>query len=458
MSFLKKLFGIKDHYTKTLIRRKKTASKLLFKNINIFNGRDQELLKNKDVIIENGLIKTITENFDAPQNYKIINGKGKTLMPGLVDAHVHISGSGAVPWKNIKANEAYNLAAYLYTGITTVYDLGGIASKLSKLRKKVESGEILGPSFYHTHIPMTVRDSHPVQLTKEMFGFPLSALINFIAPFIGDPKDAHKAIQKYVKNGVDYVKLTADQIPEGSPEMSYEQIKAATDAAHKLGKKVFIHIGSPKNAVDAAKAGVDVIAHGVWRGKLTPQQADEIAACKVPIIYTLAGFQNVNQINNGAFQPTVTDRFFIPDAILDPVTGKTGLDVKKQPVMSAFFDSVTRNAEHWRGNLQLLRERGVNIIVGTDSSLPGTYTGCTFCQEIEALSNFGMSNFELLTGATYLSSRLFLDNPDFGLIEEGKKANLLILDDNPLEKLETIKNPAMIMLKGNEIERVANIA
>lgn len=456
MTFLNDLLkGNKKHYSKKLVEKHTSKEPILIKNVSIFNGKENCLSKPKDVLLVNGRIQKISITIDEnDKSYKIINGKNKTLMPGLVDAHVHITGSGAVPWKNIAANEAYNLSAYLYAGITTVYDLGGFASKLQKLSQQVEKGAVLGPSFYHCHIPMTVKNSHPIPLTQEMLFWPLSALINQVAPTIDGIDKAPKIIDKYLKNGVSYVKLTTDQIPEGSPEMSFEQIQALSQAAHRHNRKVFIHIGSPENAVNAAQAGVDIIAHGVWRGKLTEKQAEDIAACNVPVIYTLAGFQNVAQIYEGNYQPNKMDRLLVPAGILDPVTGKNGLDVQKKKVMGAFFETVHRNRPHWRHNLQLLKERGVKIIVGTDSSLPGTYAGASYFQEMDALKNFGLSNFEILSGATYLSSKLFLDRPDFGTVEEGKKANLLLLNGNPLVDLEVVKKPEMILLKGDVIRRL----
>lgn len=456
MTFLKDLLqGNKKHYAKKLVEKKASKEPILIKNVSIFNGKDQLLSEPKDVLLSNGIIKKISTVIEsAGKNYKIIDGSNKTLMPGLIDAHVHISGSGAVPWKNIAANEAYNLSAYLYAGITTVYDLGGIASKLQKLSQKVERGTVLGPSFYHCHIPMTIKNSHPIPLTQEMLFWPLSALINQIAPTIDSVDEAPKAIAKYLKNGVSYVKLTSDQIPEGSPEMSFEQIQALSEEAHRNNRNVFIHIGSPENAVNAAEAGVDIIAHGVWRGKLTEEQADRIAACNIPVIYTLAGFQNVAQIYEGNYQPNKIDRLLVPAAILDPVTGKNGLDVKKKKAMGSFFETVHRNRPHWQHNFQLLKERGVRIIVGTDSSLPGTYAGASYFQEIDALKGFGLSNYEILSGATYNASKLFLDNPDFGIVAEGKKANLLLLNGNPLVDLAVVKTPEMIFLKGDRINRL----
>lgn len=444
-------FNCSNHYKKQLIKKSENNLPILIKNVDIFNGKDSTLIFDKDVVIDKGIIRNITANFIPKKDYQIINGKGKTLIPGLIDAHIHLSGSGSVPWKNVSANEEYNLSAYLHSGITTVYDLGGIATDLEKLSQKVEKGELLGPTIYHTHIPITVKNGHPIPLTKEMLGWPLKWFVNTISPTVEKVDDAKKVIKKYIKKDIDYVKIIYDQIPPDSPEMTYEVLKALVDEAHKKNYKVFVHIGSPQNAVDAVNAGTDILAHGIWRGQLTPEQADVIANSKIPMIYTLTGFQNVNAINKGEFYPNDLDTLLVPNVILDPVTGKKGLDVESQEVMNAFFDDVTNKSPFLYDNFKLLQERNVSIIIGTDSSLPGTYAGSTFLQEIDALKAYGLSNFEILTGATYLPSKLFLKNPDFGIIEEGKKANLLLINGNPLENIELVKTPETILMNGNII-------
>lgn len=452
------LAGCTDPYTKELISVREPTLPLHIKNVAVFNGKDSTLIQDQDVLIQNGKIVAMKSGLDnGSLEAKVIDGSGHTLMPGLIDAHVHLSGSGAVPWQNVQANMEYNLSAYLYTGITTVYDLGGIASQIEKLANRVDDGELAGPDVYHTHIPITVKDAHPIPLTEEMLPWPLKSFVNTLSPLLGDIANVPKEIENYVDRDLDFVKIICDQIPPGSPEISYEQLSAAIAAAHALGYKTFVHVGSPENAVMAVKAGADVLAHGVWRGALLPQQADLIATSGVPIIYTLSGFMNVNKIYDGAFSPSALDTTLVPSAVISPVSGKKGLRVKDQEVMNLFFKDVSSKSSYLRKNFEMLAERGVPVIVGTDSSLPGTYAGSTYIQEIEALKSFGLSNYQILKGATYLPSRLFLESPDFGYVAEGMKANLLLLEGNPLVDLSVLKEPVLIIKEGLIIDRLVSM-
>jgi imidazolonepropionase-like amidohydrolase len=253
---------------------------------------------------------------------------------------------------------------------------------------------------------------------------------------------------------IDYVKVICDQIPPGSPEMNLKQLTALVLAAHQSNKKVFVHIGSPENAIDAIKAGADILAHGIWRGKLTPEQADFIADSKTPLIYTIAGFHNVSEIHKGSFCPHEIDSILVPENVLNPVTGQQGMEVHDQAVMNAFFADVAKQSEFFEENFKLLLNRNAPIHIGTDSNLPGTYAGTTYFQELDLLKQYGMSNFELLKAATYSNAHLFLDNPDFGEVAEGKKANLLILNGNPLTDLNFVKSPQFILKNGEFIKRL----
>ena len=431
---------------------------ILIGNVNIFNGVDSILLKNKDVYIRDGIISSISNSGSTsyPEVF-FIDGTHKTLMPGLIDAHVHITGSGAVPWKNYKGNQWYNLSAYLFSGITTVHDMGGFSSGLEKIKSQIDNGKKPGPKIYHTHIPITIKNSHPIPITKELLYWPLNRMLNLIYPTINDLRDSEKIITHYKSLKADYIKIVYDEMPPGTSQMPFDFLKELVTQSHIQGLKVFVHIGSPQNAIDAIKAGADVLSHGIWRGKLTEEQADFIAASRVPMVYTLAAFYNLFEIYNGRYSPSHFDSLLVPYEVLQPITMDNSKCFKTQKNINAtlaFIEDVVSKHDFLELNFKLLIKKGAKVSVGTDSSLPGTYAGSTYYKELDLLKEFGLSPFEILKSATYENSKLFIEKPDFGFVGVNYKADLLLIDGNPLLDLVRVKNPSQIILRGRLIKRL----
>lgn len=447
--------GKKGSYDEEIIVVSQECVKYCIRNVKIFTGKDQELTNEKDVYIANGKIDKITDASSSIiiDGGEIVDGKGKVLMPGFIDSHVHLAGSGSVPWDNVKPNIDYNLKAYLFAGITTVYDLGGMAKSTRKIGNQIKEGKKIGPQVFNTHVPITVLGSHPIPLAKETAPYPLNKLVDKMVPTIGSPDEAEALISKYVEHEIDYVKVICDQLPSGTKEMSFKQLEAIVKVAHDKGYKVFVHVGSAQNAIDAVQAKADVLAHGIVRDELTEEQAEIIAKSKVPVIYTIAGFENVYRISSGEFEASKWDSILLPQEILKPICGVHGEDFNSAPVLKDFAKDVRNNKKYWKENFRKLHKAGVSILVGTDSSLPGTYTGSTYFQEIKTLKLYGMSNYEILTGATFQNAKLLEEDPSFGIIKVGARADLLLLNDNPLVNLNTIENPAMIIANGLVVNR-----
>ena len=441
----------KGSYPKSLLAAA-TAEDLMIRDVDIFNGLDSVLIQNMDVCIKEGKIFSI-EKHSASKIWemKVVDGSGKVLMPGLIDSHVHLGSSGAAPWGQVVANPEYNLEAYLYAGITTVYELGGIAPATNKLQKKLERGQIIGPRVFNTHVPISTKGAHPIPLGKEAAPFPLSIMIQALVPTISAPEEADRLIAKYSKKDIDYVKVVCDQLPSGTKQIRFDCLEALISASHKRGLKVFVHVGSAQNALDAIRAGADVLAHGIYRSEVTEEQAVIISESKVPVIYTLAGFEHTYQISEGNYTPSEMDEKLVPKEVIGPISGAQGKRMEEYDLMKAFALDIKLNRGYWKTNLQRLRKAGARIVVGTDSALPGTYPGSTYIRELQLLSDAGLSNYQILKGATSENATLFLESPEFGTVEANKTADLLLLESSPLEDISVLEAPVLIIQQGRLI-------
>ena len=133
-------------------------------------------------------------------------------------------------------------------------------------------------------------------MLPKIFGF----LANIIFPTIQKESDAQKIVAKFLKKGVHYMKLACDKIPPGSPEMPPNFLTALVKESHKNNLKVFVHIGSVDNALSAINAGADILAHGIWRDKLTKDQAEKKILVLKKDLFNIRFKKINNQISNPA--------------------------------------------------------------------------------------------------------------------------------------------------------------
>lgn len=427
---------------------------LLIRNVDIFTGEGDELLKGYDVFVDGERISKVQPSATLETGkYKVIDGTGKTLLPGFIDTHVHVMSGGSTPWAKIGPSPVHNLHAWLFSGITTVYDLGGAAEITKPLKEGVKENTIYGPDIYFTAAPVTVKGSHPMPALKELNAWPSSSFITGNLNIIKKPKEAKKIIEDLVEQDVDYVKLICDELPPGSPFMPEELMKPLIDEAHAQGLKVFVHIGSVENALAAARAGADVLAHAVYRDKLSDEDVKFLKEKGVKIIFTISAFENVDAIYTQKYKPNAFDTLTTPEPILDPVTGENAHEIKNAPVMFGLAKAIHHYIGDYDQNFDLMQKYEIPFLVGTDSPNHGVYPGSSLHQEMQALVKYGYSEAEVLRAATSDAALMFLENPDFGTIKAGNLANIVLLDANPLENIENTQKINLVIKKGQLVDR-----
>ncbi|WP_417612049.1 amidohydrolase family protein [Owenweeksia hongkongensis] len=427
---------------------------LVIRNVDVFTGEGDELLRGYDVFIDGERIAKIQPSSSLETgNYKVIDGTGKTLLPGFIDTHVHVMSGGSSPWAKIGPSPVHNLHAWLFSGITTIYDLGGAAEITKPLQEGVRDNTIYGPDIYFTAAPVTVKGSHPIPALKELNPWPARSFITSNLNIIKKPADAKKIIEGLVEQNVDYIKLICDELPPGSPFMAEELMKPLIEEAHNQGLKVLVHIGSVENALAAARAGADVLAHAVYRDKLSDADVKFLKEKGVKMIFTISGFENIDAMYTQKYKPKPFDTLTTPEPILGPVTGDNAAKMKEAPVMFGLAKAIHHYIGDYEQNFDLLQKYKIPFLVGTDSPNYGAYPGSSLHQEMQTLVKYGYTKAEVLRAATSDAARMFLDKPDFGTIKEGNLANVVLLDANPLEDIENTQKINLVIKRGQVVDR-----
>ncbi|MDY2678612.1 MAG: amidohydrolase family protein [Oscillospiraceae bacterium] len=383
------------------------------------------------ILVENGLIKDIAENGADLSGYEKIDLKGKYIMPGLINMHVHLAGNGK-PQKKQRDNEklvnkimstsltravAYNLVSSfakteLLSGVTTIRTVGGLSDFDTRLRDDINSGKKQGPRILAANTGISVPGGH-------MAGSVAIAAKNI--------DEALAQLEKSRKENVDLIKLmitggVMDAKEKGVPgelKMSPEMVKAVCDKAHEYGYTVAAHVESPEGVRMALENGVDSIEHGAK-----------------PDGHIINLFKE-----RGAFLCTTLSPA-LPYALFDrSLTNATEVEQYNGNVVFKGIIECSKAAI----------ENNIPVVLGNDVGCPWI-TQYDFYRELYYFTKYvGVSNKFALYTATLNSARMAgIDNVT-GSIEKGKSADMIVTEKNPLDDIRALRNIDTVIFCGNII-------
>ena len=433
------------------------SGNLLIENINIIDVETGKV-KTSTVLVENGKIKNISKNISAIDGIEVIDGTGKWLMPGMVDAHIHLFQSGGVYTrpdvldlteyvdynKEVKwvRNEASDiLKRYLRCGITTVIDEGGPMSNFdirnensdnSSYPNIIVTGPLISP---YQPERLNVEDPPIIEVHNE--------------------EEARAEVIKQIPFKPDFIKiwyLDREQFPADS---SFKMVKAVIEESHANDLKVAVHATQLKTAKLAMKAGADFLVHSVDDEIIDDEFINLMLNNKVSYIPTLL-------VNNNYLSTFMETREFTKEdfAIAPPFPLGSYFDLKiktneKLERIQNSEEILANIAKHKHKsdsvrayNLILLNKNGVNIATGTDAGNIGTYHASSYYDEIACMKKYGMSNLDILKASTINGAKILNKENEFGTIEVGKMADIVILNSNPLMDLSALKEIEYVIKNG----------
>jgi len=387
--------------------------KTLYKNCTLIDGTGNEPI-NTSFTVEDGRIIEIGDNLKAD---KEIDLDGKYIMPGLINSHVHITmepiGDPFVLIMNESDAKAAirgvkNLKKQLKSGTTYFRDLGASNGVDIDLRNAVNEGLIEGAEFKCARSVVTMTGGHGWPIGREADGV----------------DETRKAAREQLKKGSDLVKIMATGgvmttgVEPGSPQLSMEEMKAAVEEAHKAGKKTASHAQGTQGIKNAILAGIDSIEHGLI--------LDEEA---VDMMYE----------NNTYLVPTLVAPYVIVEKGVEAGIKKDSYE-KAVSIMESHIKS-----------FKMSYEKGVKIAMGTDAGTPFNTHDMAW-MELKLMIEYGMKPMDAIVSSTRNSAELLDILDDYGTIEKGKFADFLILDENPLENIETLSKINTVYKKGVKVK------
>jgi len=386
---------------------------LVFYNVDVFDG--YHILRGRTVTVVDGMIRSVSAAGVRPSDSAVeIDGAGRTLLPGLIDAHVHIG-----------HEETLEQAAAF--GVTTVFDTWGDPNTLFPLKKEIEQGEHPNAADFRTAgTGATVPGGHPTQTGAKF-------------PTLGARDDVQAFVDARFAEDSDYLKIIYDHF---LPTLSPEQLHALVLAAHKRNRLVVAHEGTQSEGLDEMRAGVDGVEHIFDDTRISREFLDTAVVTHTVLTPTLSIIQALSGKPTGS--ALATDPRFEPYI----------LGWALQILTTKLPESVTKkhHYENAQAAVMALPDGGITILAGTDSPNPDTSYGVSLHQELLLLTECGLSNEEALRAATSSPAREF-GLVDRGRIETGRRADLLLVKGDPSKDIRATRDIVGAWKMGIAIQR-----
>ncbi len=436
-------------------------SVIVIKGATIFDGNGGEAITNGVIVAKNGVIECVGEEDECmvPKNATVIDAEEKFITPGIVDAHMHFFQTGFFDSRPdaLDLNEVYPISevtayqrqnperyydSYLCSGITAVYDVGGMSWSID-LQDEAENN------------PRAPHVAAAGPLLTPVSGAPFDLPSDRVLVHLDSEEAGVKTVQYLSDLGSTGIKFW--QIRANDAEyMKY--IEAAAEEIEKKGNQMIAHATSLKQAKAALRNGTKLLVHSVEDTDVDDefiQLAKENGTYYNPTLIVGSGYTLARRAAADIESFEIVD----PNGCVDAKTRElmeTASQFKDHPRLTENaksrlqqYDPATdRVSEQQLRNLKRLHDEGVKVVVGTDAGNPGTLHGISIYEEMEAMQAAGISARDMIVIATKNGAESMRRGEDFGTLEIGKFANLIILESDPSEDISNMRTITHTMIKG----------
>ena len=402
------------------------AQKTIIHAGRLIDVKSQKVLTEQTIVVEGDRIVSVTTGYQNPaKGDKVVDLKKSTVMPGLMDMHVHIENQTSPTryvdgFRDNEADVAYKALPYaqitLMSGFTTVRDMGGSGVNIA-LRNAINNGLVVGPRIYTAGKSIAPTGGHadPTNgVKRELMGDP--------GPdqgVINGPYDARKAVRQAVKYGSDVIKVTAtggvlSVARDGSaPQFQQDELEAVVETAKDFGIHVAAHAHGDEGMKRAVKAGIHSIEHGTLMTEETMDMMVEAGTWLVPTVTAGMSAAEYAKIP-GYYPPVVRDKAM-----------RIGAQIQ-QTFAKAY-------------------KKGVKIAFGTDA---GVFPHGENYREFVYMTEVGMPNLEAIQSATLNAAVMMGIEDKLGTLEAGKIADIIAVNGNPDQDINVMKDVIFVMKDG----------
>ena len=410
----------------------------------LFDGTGADPVEDAVVIVMGDRILGVGKRneVEIPDYLAVVDVRGKWIVPGLIDAHIHFFQSGGLytrpdvidlrEWRSyeaemvdIDADLEETFRRYLASGVTSVVDVGGGYWNF-KVRDKA-NGQL--------HAPRTA------------VAGPLVSTVSRPQMDIGDPpiievhspEEARDLVRKQLEYEPDLVKIWFIVPRDGNFEPNLPIIEATIDEAHAAGVRVAVHATQLEAARASVEAGADVLVHSVDDRAVDDAFIDLVKDRGTVYTSTLIVMEGYGEVLGGSVRMLDVERELgDPDVVMTWSELPLGADTEE--VRARRLERLERTMVVMQANLKAMQDGGAIVAAGTDAGNIGTLHGPAIHREFELMAEAGLTPREILIDATRNAALVFAPEPETGTIEAGKFADFLILDADPLADVANLRH------------------
>ena len=444
-----------------LFRDLERSGTFLIRHARVFVG-DGTVKEDASVLVHDGKIAGVFDGA-GPDPGKIraevVEGSGKTLLPGLIDAHVHLSAPGGISSNsedyNVDKTMPRNAAALLYSGVTAARSAGDGLDASRKVRAAIAGGAKLGAALFICGPMFTAEGGHGTEFTAHV---PAALRDNIRAQLVRIPKSAEEAraqVRDLKAAGVDGIKVILEAgWGEGMlfNRMDVALARAVAEEARAQNLPVATHTGDSRDVADAVDFGTASVEHGSWRDAIPDAVLQKMAREGIYLDPTLAVSEAYSQFYAGkadALNNSLVEQV-APAGILKAtrefLASGQGVDAAKSAIFVGALDRA-------RANLLRAWKAGVPLVTGSDSGNPLVFDGPSMHHELQLWVQAGIPAAVALQAATGNAAKLLRAENRIGAIREGMDADLLLVDGNPLRDISATERISLVVFKGERVHR-----
>ncbi len=433
---------------------------ILIRNARIFTAAGS-VIENGSVLVRGGKIAEVYEGAAPdPETLKAtaIEGVGKTLLPGLIDAHVHLSALGGVLAQGAEyaPRDAMRraAAALLYSGVTSARSMGDPLDLSLRLRDEFASGAALGAQLFACGPVFAIDGRGAAFLT----GAPSDVRNQLVPQLLRTPKspeEARRQVRSLKAAGVDGMKAVVEADFEGEILADRQDLLLARSMAEEARVQklpLAAHTGEAADVADAVEIGATSIEHGAWLDELPDSLLERMAARGVYYDPALSAAEAFARYYAGSADPLKNSLVeqTAPEAVLNGTRGLLGSGKSGDAAKAALFQHALEQA-----SVNLLRawKAGVPLAMGTDAGSPLVFHGASLHHELQLWVAAGIPSDVALRAATVNAAALLRAGNRIGAIRKGFDADLLLVDGDPVRDIAATERISLVVLKGERIRR-----